>query len=212
MEKRLFSLLLAIIIITIIFCTGCSSKKSNSDNNQIAYISSNTDSEYLKTFKDLQLGILFDFNLKLPNADKSWVNIWVEGYSNGKAVEPFHLAELSYGLSPNKVEEGPMGFGILNANSIEPQFFLYSKGVKTTPDIKDKSFFIKSAASIWQYAIGSEPIGLESGKETILAVYRQGKNSLRAGYDYQNLNSINQMIKDDITVLILKIKVEKKDK
>lgn len=210
MSKRFYSFILVIIIIAMIFSIGCSHENNN--DNKIAYISSNTDSEYANTFKELNLGILFDFNLRLPNADKSWVTLWVEGYSDGKAVEPSPLITLSYGLSPVQVEEGHMGFGIINPNSNEPQFFLYSKGMKTDSPGMDNNFLNKSSGSIWGYAIGSKPIGLESGKEIVLAVYRQGKNSMRSGYDYQDLDSINNMIKDDTTVLLLKLKVEEKDK
>lgn len=49
-------------------------------------------------------------------------------------------------------------------------------------------------------------------KKEILAVYRQGKNSMSSGYDYQDLDSINNMIKNDTTILLLKLKVEEKDK
>ncbi len=96
---------------------GCNS------NNKIAYISANTNSEYGNTFKELNLGLLWDFSLKLPKADKSWVTIWVEGYSNGEVVEPFPLKQLLYGLSPKQVEEGRIGFGIVNPNSDDPLFF-----------------------------------------------------------------------------------------
>ncbi|MBB6217761.1 c-di-AMP phosphodiesterase-like protein [Anaerosolibacter carboniphilus] len=145
MYRKLYVFPLLIIAIILVLNTGCSIK--NSDNNKIAYISSNADSEYENTFKELQLGILFDFDLRLPNADKSWVDIWVEGYSNGKAVEPFPLTQLSYGLSPKKVEEGKMGFGIINPNSKETQFFLYSSGVRTSPHSIDNNFFAESAIS-----------------------------------------------------------------
>lgn len=192
------------------FNVGCSSESSN--NNKIAYISANLDSEYNNTFKDLQLGVLFDFDLKLPDADKSWVDIWVEGYRNGKAVEPFPLTQLSYGLSPKQVEEGPMGFGILNPNSSEAQFFLYSTGVRTNPNSIDNSLLSKHGISTWEYAIGDKKIGLESGEEMVLAVYRQGEESLRAGYDYQDSDAINKMINEDTTVILLKIKVQEKSK
>jgi len=36
--------------------------------------------------------------------------------------------------------------------------------------------------------------GLESGEDMVLAVYRQGEESLRTAYDFQNLNSINKII------------------
>jgi hypothetical protein len=184
--------------------------KDNKNNNIIAYISSYTNSEYEKTFKELNLGILFDFNLKLTKADKSWVNLWVEGYSEGKALEPFHLTELSYGLSPNKTEEGRTGFGIMGPNSDEPQIFLYSTGIGQQPVVVN-NFFKKTAGSSWNYAIDSEAIGLELGEEKILAVYRQeDDNTMRAGYDYEDQASIDEMIKENKRVLILKIKVEEK--
>ena len=209
MRRKLHIYYLLIICIPIFFNTGCS--RENISSNKAAYISANVDSEYEKTFKDLNLGILFDFNLRVSNANKSWVNIWVEGYSNGKPIEPFPLTQLYYGLSPNQVDEGQMGFGIINHNSDDPQFFLYSSGAKTNPHSIDKKFFIKSGASSWNYAISSEAIGLEYGEEVILAVYRQGKESLKTGYDYQDSKAINQMINKDTTVLLLKMKVEEKN-
>lgn len=215
MSKRLYKYLFVIIIITMVFGFGCSSEnnnnnKSDNDNKKIAYISSNNGSEYENTFKELQLGILFDFNLKLPKADKSLVNIWVEGYSNGKPVEPSPLTELSYGLSPVQLEEGPMGFGIINPNSNETQIFLYSKGITSSLYRINKNVFAEASISSWDYAIGNEPIGLEPSEEVVLAVYRQGKESLRAGYEYQDLDSINKMINEDTNVILLKIKVEEK--
>ena len=48
--------------------------------------------------------------------------MWVEGYSDGKVVEPFPLTGLSYGLSPKQLVEGNMAFGIINPNSAEMQF------------------------------------------------------------------------------------------
>ena len=102
---------------------GCSDKSSldgktgiEDKGDIIAYVSVNKDSIYEKTFKDTGLGVVFDFNLKLPHADTSWVDLWVEGYSQGKPTEDLHT-QLSYGLSPNKVKEGSIGFGIISPNS-----------------------------------------------------------------------------------------------
>ncbi|CAH0240973.1 hypothetical protein [Peribacillus simplex] len=53
--------------------------------------------------------------IKLTNADKTWVNVSIESYKDGKQ-EPQLIDKLSYGLSPNKVEEGNLGFGIINTN------------------------------------------------------------------------------------------------
>lgn len=41
----------------------------------------------------------------------------------------------------------------------------------------------------------------------MLAVYRQSEDQLRT-YDFQDLDSINKMINEDKTVLLLKVKVE----
>lgn len=205
MLSRYRMILILVIVMTVI--VGCN---SGSSNNKIAYISSNVNSEYEKTFKELNLGFLLDFNLKLPKADKSWVNIWVEGYSSGKPMEPFHLTELSYGLSPKQVEEGSIGFGMINLHNEEKLLFLYSPYSSVRPHSIEDDFFIESGMSTWSYAIGNQKIGLESGQELILGVYRQGEKSLRT-YDYQNLDSINQMINEDVTVLLLKIKVEEKN-
>jgi len=208
---RQFSIFTVLIIaITMIFIAGCSGETKSSNKGKIAYVSTNVDSKYQGTFKELNLGVLFDFNLKVPNADRSWVNIWVEGYSNGKAVEPFPLRQLSYGLGPRQVEEGHMGFGIINPNSDEPQLFLYSSGASINPRGIENNFLIKSGISSWDYAIGSEPVGLEPGEEKVLAVYRQGEEALRTAYDYQDLDSINKMINEDKTVLLLKIKLEER--
>lgn len=199
------------MLIPMILNTGCSI--DNNKTTKIAYISANIDSEYEQTFEDLHLGTLFDFNLKLPNADTSWVDIWIEGYKNGKPIEPVPLTQLSYGLSPNKINEGSIGFGIINPNKDETQLFLYSvaSGAYTNPYSVNNDLFTKSGFTSWNYAIGNETIGLEAGKEIILAVYRQNEDSIRTGYNYQDINSVNEMIKKDTTVLLLKIKVDEKN-
>ena len=207
MPKKFYSLRLIILIIIMIFSAGCS---KNATDDKIAYISANTNSEYSKVYKELLLGTLFDFNLRLPDADKSWVTIWVEAYRNGKSVEPLHIIELTYGLNPEKKVEGHMGFGMLYNND-ETQVFLYSKGIKTSNQ-NITNLLSKHACSAWNYAIGDKPVGIDSGKEVILATYIQNEGSIKAGYDYTDINSIKQMISENKTVLLLKIKIEKKEK
>lgn len=171
MKKRLiFSAVLSSILIFVLAC-------SNSNEEQ-ATISANGDSAYATTFKDLHLGILYDFNLKLPNANTNWVNLWVERYHDGKQeTEP--IAELSYGNSPNKVEEGHLGFGMINPNTEDPLVFLYGPNVKSHPSIIKKESE-SGILSSWDYAIGDEKVGLAFGETKILAVYRESKgNSMR---------------------------------
>lgn len=202
-----------LIISSIIFLAlfliivGCSNQANKEE--KIAYISANDNSEYEKVFEEIGLGILFDYKLNLPYANRSWVTVWLEGYKNG-SNEPIHLNEISYGLSPNKVEEGHMGFGIINPNSDNPSVFLYFPSGSLPPhSIDGITFSRKGTISSWDYAIGSETIGLGTGETKILAVYRESENSLKT-YDSLEMSSIKQMIDDDLTVLLLKIKVEER--
>lgn len=119
----------SILLFFLILSSGCTNSSGN-----IATISVNSDSKYVNTFEDLNLGILFDFHFKLPNAEKSWVNLWVERYKDGKK-ETQPLTQLSYGNSPNKVDEGQLGFGMINPYSEDTLVFLYGPGVRTQPSI-----------------------------------------------------------------------------
>ncbi|RCX21530.1 hypothetical protein DFP94_102283 [Fontibacillus phaseoli] len=205
-HKQLF--ISSIIFLAILLIVSGCSNQSNKEE-KIAYISANVNSEYEKVFEKIGLGILFDYNLKLPYANRSWVTVWVEGYKNG-SDEPIHLTEMSFGLSPNKVEEDHMGFGIINPNSDNPSFFLYSHSGSLPPhNIDDIIFSQKGTISSWDYAIGNEIISLEKGETKILAVYQEGESSLKT-YDYQEMDSIKRMINEDLTVLLLKIKVEER--
>ena len=194
-----------LVVLIMVFCLGAGCSSVSNKNNTIAYISSNVESDYKKTFEELNLGIIFDFNLRLPNADKSWVKIWLEGYSDGMLAQPFPLPGPSFGLFPGKVAEGNTGFGIINPNGDNMQFLFYSQGGISIiePNLID-GFFIKNGISVWDYAIDRKEVELEPGEEKTLAVYRQSEGEMRT-YDYQDLESINKMIKEDKTVLLLKV-------
>jgi hypothetical protein len=195
-----------IITILCLMLAGCSKVEMDKEK-AAAYISANEDSAYEKTFKELPLGILYDYNLKVNHADKRWVKIWVEGYQDGEKAEPFHITEMTYGLSPNQVDEGRMGFGIINPRSEDALVFLYEPNGGRHPHRLTNNILINEASgSMWDYAIGTETIGLALGETKIIGVYRQG-NSFWT-YDYQDANSIKQMINEDKTVLLLKIKIE----
>ena len=197
------------ILLIMVISVGCNKDISNK-NNKVAYISSNPDSNYNKTFEDLNLGKIFDFNLKLSNAEESWVEMWVEGYSNGKMIET-PLIGISMGEFLNRVEEGNIGFGIMNPNSEEMQIFSYGLGASTKPHLIDNDFFIKDGISAWDIAIDNNRVELEYGEEMLLAVYRQAEKQIRT-YDYKNLDSINKMINEDKVVFLFKIKVEEIEK
>lgn len=77
--------------------------------------------------EDLNLGIVFDYNFKLNNADENWVDLLVERYKDGQ-LESNSLTKLSYGQSPNEVEKGNIGFGILETDD-DSFVFLYAKSM-----------------------------------------------------------------------------------
>ncbi|MEK4534547.1 hypothetical protein NST21_04195 [Peribacillus sp. FSL K6-1552] len=200
MKKNYFIFSL-ISILSLIIISGCTNKDS------IATISVNSDSEHTNTFKKLNLGELYDFDFKLNNADKTWVNVWIESYKDGKQ-EPQPIAELSYGKSPNKVEEGNLGFGIINTNDTRLGF-LYAPNVTATPQKIDKIHSV-DVFSGWDYAIGEDKVELKLGETYLLGAYRESNgNSIRT-YNLQDENEVKKMISDDKIVFLLKIKIEEK--
>lgn len=208
--KRALILLLGTIMLIVAGFVSAGIITEKNDTDILAVISANPNSQYEKTFKDLAIGYLFDFDLKINKADTSWVDIWVEGYKDGKPMEPFQLAALSYGLSPKKTEKGNAGLGIINGDEL--QLFLYSAGIKSKPNSIAYNFIDIPGISTWDYAISSEKVNLIAGKEKVLAVYRKGENQLETAYNYQEHDSIKEMISKDKVVLLLKIKVEEYDK
>lgn len=185
--------------------TGCV-RESDTDGDEIAYISAEKNSKYQETFEELDLGLIFDYHLKLPRADESWVKLWVEAYSEGELIEPA-LSVLEYGHASNQEETGNIGVGIIQADSEDRQFFLYGPDVRLSPHSVDQKIFLTDGISNWDYAIDTNQIGLASGEEKILAVYRQSAGNIKA-YSYQDAASIEKMIEDDAVVILLKIKVD----
>lgn len=205
-DKAIGIIGLAVSLTFYLLLIGCN--KEFSGEEKFAYVSVNNNSQYTKTFDDLHLGIIYDFNLKLTEADKSWVTLWVEGYKNGEKTDPYRLIELSYGLHPEPgVSEGPLGFGIINPHNENTSFFMYSPDASISHHLVE-DILNSNGASTWGYAIGEEEVVLEPGETKLLAVYRKAGSSLRT-YDYQDINQVTQMINEDIAVLLLKIKVEK---
>lgn len=209
MAKKQFIIFWIMGLTLFLMIAGCST--SSNSNEKIAHIAANEQQEYQKAIDQTGLGILFDFQLKLPSADQSWVTMWVEAYKKG-VKQPDHLTEISYGLSPNKVEEGHTGFGIVNPDSEQPLLYMYAPSVKSPPhDIEDDRIFSEPAIiKSWAYTIDQKSTGLEAGETKVLAIYVRGGNAVK-NYDYKQADSIQSVIDDGHTVLLLKIKVEAKE-
>jgi hypothetical protein len=195
------SLFLAIVILM----TSCSDK--NEFNVDVPTIAIKQDSPYKTTFEDLGVGVLFDFDFYLPKADKRWVNLWVERYIDGiKDSQP--LAQLTYGNSPKEVEEGSLGFGMINPSSEHTLVFLYGPAVKSSPLLIEKDYEEEDLRSLtWDYAIGNEEIELTVGETKILAVYRGTEGNISNTVDFADEKSVDTMLKQNKVVLLLKIKI-----
>ena len=188
-------------ILILLLISGCTNKDSR------ATISVTADSEHKNTFKDLHVGELYEFDFKLNQADKTWVNLWIERYENGKK-DSQPLNELSYGKAPDKVQQGNLGFGIINTDD-DPLGFLYAPTSGSIPPQKLENIRSVGVFTGWDYAIEEEKeVELKVGETYLLGAYRVSKgNSIRT-YDLHNENEVKKMISDDKIVFLLKIKID----
>lgn len=205
MLKQYDSFKILLIFLLVLTTTACTQEKISED--VAGYISVDEDSNYKETFDDLGIGRVFNYDFHLLKADESWVNIWLEGYRNGKLIEPSPLSSMNYGLSLNEEEKGKMGFGIINSNK-EPLVFFYSNGTSIYPNMIQDDVFLYKGIRAWDDGI-NEKITLKYGEEKILAVYRQNESKMPSGSDYQDDEAIKEIINDSETVLFFKIKIEK---
>lgn len=199
------------VLTLLILLFGCSKGGDSESEEYIAYISANRDSDYVRMFEDLSIGNLFDFHLKQLKADQAWVNISVEGYYQGKPVEPFPLISLVYGRSPEgAVEEGPVRIGFIRSNQGMPSLFIKTSSVGMLPQSIEHPMMTAGAGSIWDYVIGEEPIGLKDGETKLLGVHRrfEANQPMQLHHLKQDSGAIQKMIEEDMAVLLFKIKVE----
>ncbi len=112
-------------------------------------------------------------------------------------------------MSPNEIEEGNIGFGMLNREKGAYSAFLYAPSVKTglqTIELDSLERFSK-----WDYAIGDEKVDLKLNETYLLAAYRLSSgNSIRT-YNIQDKADLEKMISEDHTVLLLKIEIEERE-
>lgn len=200
LKRKLAGYFLAILLLL----TGCSE-----DNKHLAYVSTDRGGEYEDVVKELNIGTLINYHLRLPKADETWVRIWVEAYREGEKVEPF-FAELNYGLSPNKVDKGHMGLGIVQPYDEEELFFLYAPGVKDFPHTVENNPLQQDKPFTWGYTFDKE-LTLDSGDTETLGVYYQSSNpDSIEGVDFQDESSVQDLISRGETVLLIKMNVEER--
>jgi len=175
------------------------------DDTEAATVSVQSDSEYVQTFKELQLGTLADFTVNLPRENEGSLRLWVERYQEGK-IDPQPVAELSFDLDAKEAAESPVGFGMIDADPESLLVFLYGPGVKTAPE-KIENFHSSGTFFGWEYALGDEPASLKTGETIILGAYRQSSGNSIQTYDLQSKKGLEEMVRDDRVVLVLKMEI-----
>ncbi|RDY71134.1 hypothetical protein ACJA3J_07380 [Halobacillus sp. SY10] len=189
------------ILVVLFILSGCAVAGGTDPS-----IKANPESDYEKTYKDLGIGQIHDFEFTLPKAGERWVRVWVEGYHDGKKIEE-PLVEISYGKNPDQTEKGQMGIGIIRGGGDGTLLHLYAPGVSLMP--RESPLPLNDPGiSTWEYAIGEEGIKLVLGEEVLLGAYRQSSSGTMEAFDLQNAAQVKRMIKQDTTVLLLKIKVD----
>ncbi|GAA4077614.1 hypothetical protein [Amphibacillus indicireducens] len=199
MKKQQFVFVLILFLI-IILSAGCTSK-----NNNVATLRVNQDSNYVETFEDLSLGNIFDFEFTLPEAENKWVNLWVDSYVDGvKQADP--LISLNYGNSLNEADEGHLGFALVTLDSADLLAILYAPGVSGRGVIERNPQ--EGVISSFEIINEQESIEIKTGEPTILAVYRETTNHSIRTVNLKDAASVEQIIKQDDLVYLLKIKIE----
>ena len=181
------------------------------NENKVAEIEPVPESDYVRTFEELSVGILFDFQFELQNADQRGVKLWVERYQDGKK-DDLPAVDLVYAKSPNEKDEGHLGFGIINSNTNEPLYFLYAPDVKLEPQNHSGASPVESSMATWDYAFKDKKVDLSLDEERLLAAYRSTTSNEMRTIDLSDPNDVKKMIQEDSEVLLLKILItENKD-
>ncbi|WP_025026021.1 hypothetical protein [Caldalkalibacillus mannanilyticus] len=68
-RHKQISLLMIVFISSILFFSACSNQTDQ--KTHLAYVSANIDGAYEQMFKELSLGLIFDFNLKPLSEDQA---------------------------------------------------------------------------------------------------------------------------------------------
>ncbi len=200
------SAVILIIVFIVIFTFGCSDVSK--DDKIIAYISQSNNSDYEKTFNDLKIGRVFDYEYKLVNADKTSVQGWLEVYENGQMIDD-NIAGFKYIIRSSKNgEEGNLGFGVIESVNGNSSIFFYSPSFKMTPYNIEYDFNKDIGINSWANAIKDQTLSIEKEQEVILAVYREIKGDNLIEYNYQNSDSIEKIIKEDNKVILFKFKID----
>ena len=165
----------------------------------------NAHSEYAKTFSELSVGDVFDFRYKSLRTDIGPVYLWVEGYSNGVKMDPFHVLELSFQPTAQD-NKGRLGFCIIQPYEASATGYLYVPGLRNGFELGGV-LSDKFAKSSYQ-TLGDGYVKLKQGETKLLAVIRQGKgDGTMLHYEVSDEKGFAQMLEADSTILLFKMRV-----
>lgn len=194
------------VLCTIIILVSCS--KETEVKSSLPTIKPTPNSNYSKTFKELSLGQLLDFNLRIPHANERWVELWVDRYVDGvKEEDPF--INLSYGLHPNETSEGHIGFGLINPDAEFSIPIIYAPGLKTNSN-PVKLHEGGRKISTWMYALDEKKkTKIELNKIVTLGIYREVAGNTIQSADIRDKEELKRIIQEDHQVLVLRLKITK---
>lgn len=208
MNTKYISRIILILVIVTTLTIGCRIESKSDDT--LAYISHSKNSEYEKTFDELQLGTMFNYKYKLENANTTSVQGWLELYENGKIVDR-NIDGFSYIVRPEKKgEEGNLGFGTIESIKSNSLIFFYSPAFTMAPRDIEYDLNKSDGINVWHNAINNQTLSIKEGEEVILAVYREIIDDEVIKYNYQNSDDIEKIIKEDNRVVLFKFKIDEK--
>lgn len=189
---------------------GCA--KEDKQNNSIAVITPTLDYQNDKLIRNAGVGHLLDYQLKVYQADESWVRVWVEGYVDGEKLQEEPLWEISYGNSIHEVEEGPLGVGFI---PVDGSYYVYgyTKSVKAPlTRLPDEYSHGKIMGNLGYAAEEKESLELLPGEIRTIGVHWQmgGGTTLRVA-NFADEEDVMRFTGEHPVVLLVKMQVTKSD-
>lgn len=193
-------------MITILLLTSCA--KTEGENHDIAILSPYKDRSHAESIKLAGLGHLLDYQIQLPRANESWIQVWIEGYVDGKQVQEDPIWGLSFGHSPLAKETGPLGVGFIPFED-SVLVYGYGLGARLSPTrLPDEYSVAIKNANLAYAATEEDAIRLQAGESRIIGTYWQMKvgESLRSA-DFSNEEDVMAFTQEHSVVLLVKIQV-----
>ncbi|UOQ84536.1 hypothetical protein [Gracilibacillus salinarum] len=188
----------------IIVAAGCSNKSDG------ATIVVNDEIAYNQTIQDLQLGYMTSFDLQMDDEQNNEITVWVEEYLDGER-EHETLMETVLMASESKRS---IGMGVLDLSDESKKIILYEKEGSdissswTTVKIPVNEEGIKEMDTV----VGEEKVEILPGETKILAAYRETAGNAINPLQFEDQALFEKMIADSSFVLVLKMKIEQKEK